>query len=833
MGGQKKNIKSYTTACDWLLATAPLLNLLDVWADKDHYALGQADLLLPVSAGEVNLSGHIPASAIAVETDTIPGGATITVAHAATFLTPFGNPPVAYKGAQALQYSGPNPPGLGEYTYTGGTLTFNAGDIGQEVVISYAYSTGAVDDANFVAVLGVAAQVTVSETFEDFCDPAVTRTTAGIQNRWLWNTFWDPPEVFEPTYGVTSRAPWEYTSSALIITVDPSLNGSNLVIRVAFRIPTSSWDGNPLSAIDFGGQFERNLGSGSEYVNYPTEQQVYPDCSGVGFDRLDLGTSANYPQARFEATGYYSLTSDGDCNPADVLLGIALLGIYANPAYSGETTFTTLQLLALSLAALGLNDGIPIIAPLDTLRAFCEAYGIYVTGYIDEQRGASDWFNEILEVANSAVVASGFQIKIIPYCERSEAGNGVVYNAPTAPTFAFTDEDFRDAKQPVKLNIKRSVDQYNLQPVSYIDRDNDYADAQTTGADQGGVYARMTQRAQGKTYKTIFTDDVANKVAIVLAKKQSIDPNEYEFSVSSRKYPLTEAMDCGTITDSRLGLNALPVRITEANEDEKGKLNCKAVELIYGLNAPQQIVPAAQQGSNVATNNQPGSVNPPVIFMNEPQMNGGKQGVFATIGLSGVSQDWGGALVYASLDGTTYTQVATQVGKSVMGVTTADFPSNTDPDTTNNLPVDLTESLGTLESFSAAYEDEFVSLCYVEEDAGTPVPYELVSYGVATLTAANKYTLMATGSGNHLRRGVYSTPIGDHPNGSKFLFLGSGSPVVRLQIDPKWFGQTVYFKFTSFNTFGNEIESLADVTAYTFAIPADPLGWDTGDFYIN
>jgi hypothetical protein len=832
MGGGKKHVKvkSYTTACDWLLATAPLLHLLDAWSDKDHYALGRADLQLVVSGGSVSLSGHIPATKIAVETYTIGGGATVTVAHAATFVTALGSPPVAYKGAQALDFSGPNPPGLGEYQVSAGVFTFNVGDIGQQVVISYAYSTGAVDDANFVAVLGVAAEISVSETFADFCDPATTRTVSGVQRRWLWNSFWEPPEAFEPAYGITTRAPWAYTASGLSVIVDPSLNGKTLIIRVAFRIPTSSWDGNPLSAIHFGGQFERQLGSGSEYVNHPLQQIEYPDCSGVGFDRIDLGTGASYPQMTFEGTGYYSLTADGDCNPADVLLGIALLGVYEG-SLSGNTTITTLQMLALTLAQLEIEDGTPIIAPPDDLRAFCEAYGIYVTADLDQQRGAQDWFKEILEVANAAPVASGFQLKLIPYCERSDAGNGVVYTAPTAPTFDFTDRDFKDQKQPVKLNIKRSVDQYNLQPVSFINRDNDYADDQTTGADQGGIYARFSQRAPGKTYKTIFSQDVAEKVAIVLAKQQSIDPNEYEFSVSSVKNPFTEAMDCGYISDSRMGLNKLPVRITEANED-KGKLNCKCVELIYGLNAPQRVTPAAQAGTNVETDHPPGSVNPPAMFMNTPQMNGGAKGVFMTLGVSGASEDWGGAIVWVSLDGTTYTQVATQVGRSVQGLTTADFPTHVDPDTSDDLPVDLTESLTTLDSFSTAYEDEFVSLCYVEEPGATPLPYELISYGLAVLTGANQYTLKATGSGNKIRRGVFTTPIGDHPSGSKFLFLG-GTPVVRLQVDPKWFGQTVHFKFTSFNSFGKEVESLADVTDYPFAIPANPMGWDTGDFYVN
>lgn len=835
MGGKKSvKIKSYTTACDWLLATAPLLHLLDTWSNKDHYALGHADLELVVSSGAVNLSGHIPKTAIAVETHTIPstGPYTVTVSHAADWVTGLGSPPVQYKGGGALSYSGPSSPGLGDYQVSAGVYTFNAGDAGHQVVISYAYSTGSVDDANFFAVLGVAAETSVDETFADFGDPATTRTTAGVQRRWLWNSFWDPPEAFEAAYGITSRAPWAYTVSGLVISVDPSLNGAKLAVRVAFRIPTSSWDGNPLSALPFGMQFEPQLGSGSEYVNHSDEDVIYPDVSGVGADRLDLGTSATYPQMSFEATGYYSLTADGDCNPADLLLAIALLGVYMNDAYSGNTTFTTLQMLALSLAALGLDDGIPIMAPPDSLRAFCEAYGIYVSAPMDQQRSAADWFKEICEIGSVAVVASGFQIKLVPYCERSEAGNGVVYIAPTAagPVYDLTDKDFLDKKQPVVITRKRSVDQYNLQPVTYVARDDDYAGATTTGADQGGVYARMSQRAQPKDYKTIFTADVADKVSTVLAKKQSIDANEYAFKISSTRYALLEAMDPVTITDARTGLNKLPVRITEANETEKHVMECKAEELIYGLNAPQLVVSAAQQGTGVETNHQPGPVDPPPIFINTPQLNAGASGVFMTIGVAGASLDWGGALVWASLDGTTYTNVGSQVGRSVMGVTVGDFPSHADPDTADDLAVDLRESLETLDSFSTAYEDAFTSLCYVEHGVD-PVPYELIAYGLAQLTGANQYTLKATGAGNKIRRGVYSTPIGDHPSGSKFLFMGGAR--VRLLVDPKWFGQTVHFKFTSFNSFGKELESLADVTDYTFAIPANPLGVDTGDYYLN
>jgi hypothetical protein len=828
MGGKKSvKIKSYTTACDWLLATAPLLHLLDTWSNKDHYALGHADLELVVASGAVDLSGHIPQSKIVVETHTIPssGPFTITVAHAATFITAIGAPPVEYKGAQALDFSGPNPPGLGEYQLAAGVYTFNSGDAGQQVVISYAYSTGSVDDAKFFAVLGVAAEVSVDESFSDYGDPATTRATAGVQRRWLWNSFWDPPEVFEANYGVSTRAPWDYSVSGLVINVDSSLDGSKLIVRVAFRIPTSSWDGNPLSALHFGGQFEPQLGSGSEYVNHLDEQTVYPDCSGVGFDRMDLGAGASYPQHTYEATGYYSLTADGDCNPADLILGMALLGIFFSDSYVGNTTINTLQMLALSLAALGLDDDTPILAPLDDLRAFCEAYGIYMTAPLEEQRQAADWVKEICEVSNTAIVGSGFQIKFVPYCERSEIGNGVRYTAPTAagPVYEFTDRDYRDKNQPVIISPKRPADQYNVQPLAYIDRDNAYADAQTTGVDQGSVHKFMTRRGQPKNYKTVFNKDTADKLASVLVKKESMQPNQYAWKASATRFALAEAMDLALLTDERTGLSKYPVRITEANEDDKKIVSFKGEDYIYGLNAPQLIRSGSQLGTRVETNHQPGSVNPPIIFMNVPDLNSGQSGVYLTLGLSGASPDWGGCLVWASLDGISYggSPVATQVGRSIMGKTVGSWASHVDPDTADDLAVDLSESLSTLDSFSVAYEDAFVSLCYLQEAGATPYPYELIAYGLAQLDSLYHYTLKATGAGNKIRRGVYSTPIGAHGDASDFLFMGG--PLTRLFVKPEWFGKTVHFKLTSVNSFGNEMESLADVTDYTFDIPAEPV----------
>lgn len=114
--------------------------------------------------------------------------------------------------------------------------------------------------------------------------------------------------------------------------------------------------------------------------------------------------------------------------------------------------------------------------------------------------------------------------------------------------------------------------------------------------------------------------------------------------------------------------------------------------------------------------------------------------------------------------------------------------------------------------------------------AATPASgYELMSYAVATLTAANQYTLKATGTGNHLNRAIYGAPpLGGtaHATGDRFAFLDPASRTGQLHVDipAQWIGKTLFFKFLSFNTFGTALQSLGDVQAYSYTIAVIPGG---------
>jgi len=169
------------------------------------------------------------------------------------------------------------------------------------------------------------------------------------------------------------------------------------------------------------------------------------------------------------------------------------------------------------------------------------------------------------------------------------------------------------------------------------------------------------------------------------------------------------------------------------------------------------------------------------------------------------SPNWGGCQVWVSSDGSTYALAGTIYRGARQGVLTASLPSHADPDTTDTLSVDLAQSQGQMLSGTSADMNNFVTLCYCDG--------ELVSYQTATLAASYKYNLTT------LRRGVYGTPIGSHSTGAAFARFGPNDPSLFKYAYPANFaGQTIYVKLPAFNTYGQALQSLAGVSAYTHAL---------------
>ena len=210
--------------------------------------------------------------------------------------------------------------------------------------------------------------------------------------------------------------------------------------------------------------------------------------------------------------------------------------------------------------------------------------------------------------------------------------------------------------------------------------------------------------------------------------------NTYVFKLSI-EFCLLDPMDLVTLSDPALGLDKTVVRIVEIEEDADGALTVTAEEF------PQGVATATQYPTQSKSNGAPNSaiaplpVNPPFIIEPPPSLTGNIAQLW--IGASGQNGDpnWGGCVVWGSLDGNSYAQVAhvgSPAGQGALDAPLSTF-SGANPDTVDTLSVDLTASGGALASTTVASAAAGVTLCYVDG--------EYLAYTTALLTAARKYGL--------------------------------------------------------------------------------------------
>ena len=177
--------------------------------------------------------------------------------------------------------------------------------------------------------------------------------------------------------------------------------------------------------------------------------------------------------------------------------------------------------------------------------------------------------------------------------------------------------------------------------------------------------------------------------------------------------------------------------------------------------------------------------------------------------------NWGGANVYLSTDGVTYSFVGAALGPSRMGALTATLGnSGGNPDTTDTLSVSLVESGGALASVSAIDAQNGASLCYLAD----PASPEYLSYEFATLTGTSAYNLTT------LYRGLEGTPAASHASGVPFVKVDN--TIFSYPLPSNYIGVTLYVKLQSFNSFQSMTEDLSECTVYEY-VPTgagSPLG---------
>ena len=386
---------------------------------------------------------------------------------------------------------------------------------------------------------------------------------------------------------------------------------------------------------------------------------------------------------------------------------------------------------------------------------------------------------------------------------------------------------------PVEVTRIRTADQINDIQLEIVDRINQYATAEVEIVDQA-LIDKFSRRTNGSKSLHMFADIQAGNTSAQLQLQKEYIRNTYSFQLESQ-FCWLDPMDIVELVDayvfSDLPNNAQLVRITEITENDDGTLTFAAEEYPIGTGNAVSYNLNPAQGFAPNFNNDPGAVNQPIIFTAPLNLTNGNLEVWCA--LSGVSPlSWGGVNVWLSYDNETYSLVDTQTGATRMGVTTAIFGSGSDPDTTDTLAVDLTESQGQLTGGTQLDADQAATLCVVANVNASTVDgvttlendnLEFVSYQQATLTAQYKYSLGAYGGmAGYLRRGLFNSTIGSHSSGSNFARVDNY--IFRVPVTKGVIGETIYLKFQPFNIYNGGTESLSSssIVTYAFEIPTPP-----------
>jgi hypothetical protein len=93
---------------------------------------------------------------------------------------------------------------------------------------------------------------------------------------------------------------------------------------------------------------------------------------------------------------------------------------------------------------------------------------------------------------------------------------------------------------------------------------------------------------------------------------------------------------------------------------------------------------------------------------------------------------------------------------------------------------------------------------------------------LATPTTGKAYNL------TYLYRNLFGSCGGSHNIGASFVLLDAA--IFKYNVPPSYTGQTIYFKFQSFNAYGGGLQDLSALSAIAYAIAGSGQGFSNSPF---
>lgn len=516
---------------------------------------------------------------------------------------------------------------------------------------------------------------------------------------------------------------------------------------------------------------------------HPTEARAYPGLAYIHAQDYDLGSSTSVDNHSFEIQGWgaYSVNpASPDCNPA---------------------SFAEMVLTHTRFGARLPSDTVDT----ELWETYCAAAGLLMSPVLKEQQRAADFIEEMARLTNSAPVWSYDTLRVVPFGDLPLTGNGVTYTPNTTPIYDLDDDCWLadGDEDPIEWELKQPSDRYNIVKVEYCNRATYYNRTIVEARDDADIALNGERQMDTVVCTWICDGDVARLVAQLILQRSLLVTGTGRVRLPWA-YCLLEPMDLLTVTDAALGFIKLPVRVTSVVETEEGDLELELEDWPLGVAdaARYQAPPAAGFLHDYGVS--PGAVVAPVIF--EAPVDRTTTGLEIYAAVRGNSDAWGGCRMWVSLDGLNYREAAIVYGGARYGTLTG-------PVASGSLPV---QTSGQLVAASADDAAALETLCYV----GGSSP-EYLAYTTATLTGTGAYAL------GGLIRGAYGTTTAAHASGDPFVRvddrIAKSGP-----LDATMIGKPIWVKFTSFNVYQAEEESLADVPAYSYTITGAMAGLKPG-----
>lgn len=776
IGGGNVTSWVYQAAVQEVLCQGPIRGLINVWDSGGRFTSLQVteNYTVPGGGGNYTVSNQ--------PNYNLDHGVGRADSYSVV-VNDYGSPgPVTLSGTQQTPMTlVGSSPGAGQYTQSGGTYGFSGADAGKTMSINYSFSmyyiiTGQTDSVPSSGPF----QITVQNSANFYQDLGVVYYPSGNK--------------LTAVGGAPSAGQYHYNGGG-VYQFAAADAAQGILINYSYKDTSANQSYNHvLNATVFLGQPGQAVW-GYLTSKHPDQALGYTQVAHLDSAPFFLGNGGETPNYNFEIAGLYQWGNGVvDAHPVDCITG-----------FLTDTTF-------------GLAPPIPN-ANLDNWKNgnssaynYWAAAGFFISPVIDNQQTMATILQQILDAGNVGMVWSEGLLKLKPYGDTSLIANGYQFTPPTTPVVDLNDDDFivpeKQAQEPIQVARKDWQDAYNRVTVEYLDRLSGYNPQPVYEQDDASVGRFGLRNESPQSWHFITTLTSAQFAANIRLKRQAHIWNTYTFKLGW-VYSYLEPMDLVTITDTRLGYSKLPIRITEIKDNPDGTLDITAEDFPWGT-ATATLYPkqAAAPFQPIASQMDPGDTSA-IIFEATNRLSL-QQGDTFYLFASGSNPNWGGCNVWASFDNTNYELVTTISNAGRTGILGTTLPSGSDPDNTNTLNVVMTPG-AQLGSVTHGQADQFETLCAICNADGSNL--ELISYATATLTSS--------GSGNtynltYLRRGVYGTTIASHAAGSLFARLDQAS--YTDVFDPTYYGVTVYFKFTSFNTAGNREQQLANVTAIAFVI---------------